>query len=102
MQNEIDVLKTAHNELLSSLGKRDYLTRTDFVGSLTNEKLIKEFKEIDEPVYPCTYDWAMNIAHDYDYMKNQILNFNFRYLDNFYNKLKELEQKQLDIDNYAK
>lgn len=94
--------KDINERFISNLKKRDYLVGTNFNGVLTNIKLKNEIKEYKKNIYSILFPFhrAIDTVYFYD-IKAQILNYDFEYLNEIYDKLKELEQKQLDLDKYA-
>ena len=66
----------------NQLFRRDYIVRTKGIGKMKDKKLIEDFKK-EFPDY------------------NDIQNYEFEKLNDYYEKLKLYEQKQIVIDVYG-
>lgn len=81
-------LKATHEYICDScpstteLFKRDYIVRTKGIGKMKDKKLIEDFKK-EFPDY------------------NDIQNYEFEKLNDYYNELKLYEKKQIVIDVYG-
>jgi len=83
---------------IEDLRLRDELRSSNFTGKLKNEKLIQEFKnEIRGSA--CLLAEKQNI-NLFDYVCEQIDDYNFKDLEFLINKLREYEAKQKILDEY--
>lgn len=79
--------------------KRNYLIETNFIGKLSNKKLVKEMENITAETYTIQ-NFTNNNTTISKPMKDEVLDFKEFFIDYLYDELKELEQKQSIVDEY--
>lgn len=89
--------------------QRDYLMRTNFIGNLTNEKLIEEYKEMDEQEQMLRFNLLKETFEEtFEEQKKIIEQCSEKRaslivdVNSMYARLKEFEEKQEILDKYKK
>ena len=102
LESQISILRNQFTELeeyfsyyIETVKYRDYLIRTKFVGSLTNKKLIKQWKEYISERYSNFNEFTADIT-DFN-----MCNREFSHSLEEFRVLRELEEKQNILDLYT-
>lgn len=86
------MIEEVRNTYLSKdyIEKRDYIVRTNYIGKITDEGLLRDFKKEIEKKYGDTFDSCCN----------KILNYTIYGVATFRKTLDEYDKKQIVLDTY--